>query len=60
MQKAKQMADQIREPADVWKLERYRTERRKKIDGMEANVEAESVKWVFGSETIWMRQVMTL
>jgi hypothetical protein len=32
MQKAKQMANQIREPADVWELERYLTQRRKDID----------------------------
>jgi len=32
MQQAKQMANQIKEPADVWGLERYLTERRKEID----------------------------
>jgi hypothetical protein len=32
MQKAKQMANQIREPADLWGLERYLTQRRKDID----------------------------
>ena len=32
MQKAKQMANQIKEPADVWGLEHYLTERRKEID----------------------------
>ena len=32
MQEAKQKADQIREPADVWELERYLTRRRKDID----------------------------
>jgi hypothetical protein len=30
--KTKQMANQIKEPADVWKLEHYLTERRKEID----------------------------
>lgn len=33
VQKAKQMANQIREPADVWELESYLTRRRKDIDG---------------------------
>ena len=32
MQETKQMANQIKEPADVWELERYLTERRKDID----------------------------
>jgi hypothetical protein len=32
MQKTKQMANQIKEPADVWELEHYLTERRKEID----------------------------
>ncbi|HKD01305.1 MAG TPA: hypothetical protein VKB77_02710 [Terriglobales bacterium] len=32
MQKAKQMANQIKESADVWELEHYLTERRKEID----------------------------
>lgn len=32
MQEAKQMADQMKEPADVWALERYLTQRRKDID----------------------------
>src|SRR5215469_12430470 len=32
MQKAKQMASQMKKPADVWKLERYLTQRRKGID----------------------------
>jgi hypothetical protein len=32
MQKAKQMANQIKEPANVWELERYLTQRRKDID----------------------------
>jgi len=32
MRKTKQMADQIKEPADVWELEHYLTERRKEID----------------------------
>ena len=32
MRKTKQMANQIKEPADVWKLEHYLTERRKEID----------------------------
>jgi hypothetical protein len=32
MQEVKQMANQIKEPADVWKLERYLTKRRKEID----------------------------
>jgi len=32
MQQAKQMANQIKEPADVWGLEHYLTERRKEID----------------------------
>jgi photoprotection regulator FRP-like protein len=31
-QKAKQMANQIKEPAGVWELERYLTQRRKDID----------------------------
>jgi hypothetical protein len=30
--KTKQMANQIKEPADVWELEHYLTERRKEID----------------------------
>ena len=32
MQEAKQMANQINEPADLWDLEHYLTQRRKKID----------------------------
>jgi hypothetical protein len=32
MQEAKQKANQIKEPADVWKLERYLTQRRKDIN----------------------------
>jgi hypothetical protein len=32
MQKAKQMANQIKEPADVWELEHYLTERRQEIN----------------------------
>ena len=32
MQRAKQMASQIKEPADVWELESYLTRRRKDID----------------------------
>jgi hypothetical protein len=32
MQQAKQMANQIKDPADVWGLEHYLTERRKEID----------------------------
>ena len=32
MRQAKQMANQIKEPADVWELERYLTQRRKDID----------------------------
>jgi hypothetical protein len=32
MRKTKQMANQIEEPAEVWELEHYLTERRKEID----------------------------
>jgi len=32
MQKARQKAEEIKEPADVWELERYLTRRRKEID----------------------------
>lgn len=32
MRKTKQMANQIKEPADVWELEHYLTEHRKEID----------------------------
>ena len=32
MRKTKQMANQIKEPADVWELEHYLTERRREID----------------------------
>jgi len=32
METTKQMADQVKEPADVWELEHYLTERRKEID----------------------------
>ena len=32
MQEAKRKASQIKEPADVWKLERFLTQRRKDID----------------------------
>jgi|SRR5215469_9562468 len=32
MQEAKQMANQIKEPTDLWDLEHYLTERRKEID----------------------------
>ena len=32
MQEAKQMANQINEPADLWDLEHYLTQRRKEID----------------------------
>jgi photoprotection regulator FRP-like protein len=33
MQETKQMANQINEPADLWDLEHYLTQRRKEIDG---------------------------
>ena len=33
MQKAKQMANQIKDPADIWDLEHYLTEHRKEING---------------------------
>lgn len=32
MQEAKRMANQINEPADLWELEHYLTQRRKEID----------------------------
>src|SRR5712692_3837181 len=32
MRKTKQLANQIKEPADIWELEHYLTERRKEID----------------------------
>jgi len=32
MQKAKQLANQIKEPADVWELEHYLTERRRETN----------------------------
>ena len=32
MQKTKEMASQVKEPANLWKLERYLTQRRKDID----------------------------
>lgn len=32
MEEAKQKAKEIREPADVWELERYLTQRRKDVD----------------------------
>jgi hypothetical protein len=32
MQEAKQMANRINEPADLWNLEHYLTQRRKNID----------------------------
>jgi hypothetical protein len=32
MQEAKRMANQISDPADLWNLERYLTQRRKDID----------------------------
>jgi hypothetical protein len=32
MQQAKEMANQIKEPADMWDLEHYLTQRRKEID----------------------------
>lgn len=32
MQEAKQKANQMKEPADVWELERHLTKRRKNID----------------------------
>jgi len=32
IRKTKQMTNQIKEPADVWELERYLTQRRKEID----------------------------
>ena len=32
MRKTKQMANQIKEPADVWELEHHLTQRRKEID----------------------------
>ena len=31
-QKAKQMANEIQQPSDLWELEHYLTERRKEID----------------------------
>ena len=33
MEEAKQKANQIKEPGDLWDLEHYLTERRKEIDG---------------------------
>lgn len=32
MEKTKQRANRLKEPADIWKLERYLTRRRKEID----------------------------
>ena len=32
MQRAKQMANEIRQPSDLWELENYLTQRRKEID----------------------------
>jgi len=33
MQETKRRATQIKEPGDLWELERYLTQRRKEIDG---------------------------
>ena len=47
MQKTKQMANQIKEPADVWDLEHYLTERRKEID-RKYDYRYSQLKHVFG------------
>ncbi|MGO9979325.1 MAG: hypothetical protein ACLPH5_08980 [Candidatus Sulfotelmatobacter sp.] len=47
MRKTKQMANQIKEPADVWELEHYLTERRKEI-GRKYDYRYSQLTQVFG------------
>jgi hypothetical protein len=48
MRKTKQMASQIKEPADGWELEHHLTERRKEIDH-KYNYRYSQLTKVFGS-----------
>src|SRR5450432_3967984 len=47
MQKAKQKANQIKEPAGVWQLEHYLTQRRKDID-RRYDFRSSRLTWVLG------------
>jgi Photoprotection regulator fluorescence recovery protein len=47
MQEAKQKANQIKEPADMWELERYLTHRRKDVD-RRYDFRSSRLTWVFG------------
>ena len=47
MQKAKQMANQIKDPEELWELERYLTERRKEI-GRKYDYRYSQLDLVFG------------
>ena len=48
MLEAKQRANQIKEPADVWELEHYLTQRRKEID-RKYEFRLSRLTWVFGA-----------
>ncbi len=55
MQEAKQKANQIKEPADVWALERYLTQRRKDID-RKYEFRSSQLTRVFGT-LLWERRI---
>ena len=55
MQEAKQKANQIKEPADVWELERYLTKRRKDID-YKYDFRSSRLTRVFGT-LLWERRI---
>jgi hypothetical protein len=55
MQEAKQMANQIKEPADVWALEGYLTQRRKDID-RKYEFRSSRLTRVFGT-LLWERRI---
>jgi hypothetical protein len=55
MQEAKQKANQIKEPADVWELERYLTRRRKGID-RKYEFRSSRLTQVFG-RLLWERRI---
>jgi hypothetical protein len=48
MREAKQIANQIKEPANLWELERYLTQRRKEID-RKYEFRSSRLTWVFGT-----------
>ena len=55
MQEAKQKANQIKAPADVWKLEHYLTRRRKDID-RKYEFRSSRLTQVFG-RLLWERRI---